>query len=806
MVFKPDNFTEQSQEILSRSQELVREFKHSQWDVEHIFLALLEIEEGSTYEILKNIKIDISDIRNRLIQLLNSLPKVTQFSNQIYATERAYTILERAKVEAKRLNDEFIASEHLLVSIIQENTGNISKIISEFKIDLEEIYKVLQKIRGSHRVTDSRAESRYQSLEKYSIDLTKLASEGKLDPVIGRDKEINRTMQTLIRRTKNNPVLIGGAGVGKTAIAEGLAQRIISDDVPDELKNRKVLAIDMGLMVAGSKFRGEFEERLKAVMDEITQSKGEIIPFIDEIHTVVGAGAAEGAIDASNMMKPALARGDLQVLGATTEKEYRKHIEKDSALERRFQPILIAEPSLEVATKMLYALRPRYESHHKIKVSDEAVESSVKLSQRYITDRLLPDKAVDLIDEAASKMRIDAQSMPGEIKTLESKIRQLENEEEACAQRGDYQQAADFRTERLKIQEKFQIHKSASQKDNDSPMIIKAEDIGSLVETWTGIPVSRLLENESSRLLKMENRLHERVVGQNTAIESVSEAVRRSRAGLSSPNRPIGSFIFLGPTGVGKTELARALAQYLFDDEQNMVRIDMSEYMEKHSVARLIGAPPGYVGFEEGGQLTNAVRRRPFRVVLLDEVEKAHPDIFNILLQILEDGRITDAQGKTVDFRNTIIIMTSNLGTSEENKEPVGFLRDASESSGFQLRSSIEEALKSTFKPEFLNRIDEFIIFEPLSESEILQIVDMMIDEVAQRTMEHKINIKFSKNSKIWLAKKGYDPQYGARPLRRAIQRYVENPLSKRILQGEFTNGDSISINSKKNELTISKC
>ena len=529
------------------------------------------------------------------------------------------------------------------------------------KVELESVYKALQGVRGSHRITDPRAEGRYRSLERYSVDLTQLARDGKLDPVIGRDVEVARAMQTLIRRTKNNPVLIGGAGVGKTAIAEGLAQRIVSGDVPDELEGRRVLALDMGAMVAGSKFRGEFEERLKAVLDEIKEAQGEIILFIDELHTVVGAGAAEGAIDASNMMKPALSRGELQAVGATTEAEYRNYIEKDAALERRFQPILVEEPDEETAVEMLHALRPRYEAHHKVSVTDSALEAAARLSKRYITDRLLPDKAVDLIDEAASKIRIDAQSMPGGLKEKEMKLRQLENEEEACAQKGDYERAAELRSERLRLQDQYDSEKAGLSKDGDREMTVDAEDIASLVASWTGIPVDRLLEGEAEKLLQMEERLHERVIGQDSAIKAVSDAVRRARAGLGDPNRPFGSFIFLGPTGVGKTKLARALAQYLFDDEQNMVRVDMSEYMEKHTVSRLIGAPPGYVGFDEGGQLTEAVRRRPFRVVLFDEIEKAHPDVFGILLQILEDGRLTDGHGRTVNFRNTLVIMTSNL-------------------------------------------------------------------------------------------------------------------------------------------------
>ncbi len=805
MVLKPDDFTEQAQEVIGRSQEIVRRYSHAQWDVEHMLYALLEREEGVPAEILRKLDVSVTKMRDRLNELLEQGPKVEYQSNQIFVSPRAAAALERAKQEAERLNDDFITSEHLLVAIVQEDSGDAATVLSEFSIELEKVYQALQGIRGGHRATDARAESRYQSLERFSVDLTELARDGKLDPVVGRDAEIARAMQTLIRRTKNNPVMIGGAGVGKTAIAEGLAQRIVADDVPDELKGRKVLALDMGAMVAGSKFRGEFEERLKAVLDEITESHGEIIPFIDEIHTVVGAGAAEGAIDASNMMKPALARGDLQVLGATTENEYRKYIEKDAALERRFQPIQVDEPDVETAIEMLHALRPRYEAHHKIKVSDGALDAAVRLSQRYITERLLPDKAVDLIDEAAAKIRIDSQSMPGGLKEMENQIRQLENEEEACAQRGDYERAAELRAERVRLQERYDVDRSVAVLEADFDTIVESEDIGSLVATWTGIPVDRLLESEADKLLHMEERLHERVVGQGTAIASVADAVRRARAGLSDPNRPIGSFIFLGPTGVGKTELARALAQYLFDDEQNMVRIDMSEYQEKHAVSRLVGAPPGYVGYEEGGQLTEAVRRRPFRVVLFDEVEKAHPDAFNMLLQILEDGRLTDGQGKTVDFRNTLIIMTSNLGTSEGSKEPLGFLRKAAEDSSVRMRSSVEDALKSTFRPEFLNRIDEIIIFEALTAEQIHGIVDLMIEEVRNRVAERRVSITLTEAAREWLANEGFDPVYGARPLRRAIQRFVENPLSKRILAGELLEGDEVLIDASEDGLTFEK-
>ena len=808
---RPERFTEQAREILAVSQGITSRYHHVQWDVEHILLALLEQEGGLTSQILGRLGANVEAVKKRVEDSLDRAPKATQESAQIYATPRIARLMDNAAREADRLKDDFISTEHLLIAIAAEGSGEAATILKEFGIDQEKIYRALQDIRGGHRVDSPTAESRYRSLEKYGRDLTELARQGKLDPVIGRDEEIKRVMQILTRRTKNNPVIIGEAGVGKTAIAEGLAQKIAAGDIPDSLKNRRVIALDMGALVAGSKFRGEFEERLKAVIDEVRQSSGEIILFIDELHTVVGAGAAEGAIDASNMLKPALARGELQCVGATTLDEYRQHIEKDKALERRLQPVFLSEPSVESTIEMLRGLRPRYEAHHKnIKIDDSALIAAVKLSQRYISDRFLPDKAIDLIDEAASKLRIDIESKPQNIKMMDEEIRHLQEEEESAAQRGDYQRAAELRSQKLQL-EPVRDEKEAewrSEKKIDS--VVDEETIAELVSKWTGVPVSRMLEGEAEKLIHMEERLHDRIVNQEEAVSAISEAIRRGRAGLKDPKRPVGSFIFLGPTGVGKTELAKALAQFLFDDEEAMIRLDMSEFGEKHTVSRLIGAPPGYVGYDEAGQLTEAVRRRPFRVILFDEIEKAHPDVSNILLQILEDGRLTDGHGRTVNFRETVVIMTSNLGMPE-------FTRQASRAIGFstpgdkqdkdemdRLRSSIESDLKKTFRPEFLNRIDDTIIFRPLTEEHLKKIVDLLILEVQKRLDERDIKLELSDEVKAWLLKKGYEPAYGARPLRRAIQRYVENPLSSRILQGEIKDGETVVVGVSGDVLSFS--
>jgi len=807
MVYKSDDFTEQAQEVLTVSQETVRLLKHSQWDVEHILLALIQIENGLPMKIMESLGVDLESMKQSIEEALGNSPQVAYDSSQVYASPRAIHLLEKSREEAERLKDEYIGTEHMLIAATLEREGETPEILREYGIDQEKIYTALQQIRGNARVTDQRAESKYRSLDKYGIDLTFLARNGKLDPVVGRDEEITRLMQTLARRTKNNPVIIGGAGVGKTAIAEGLAQWIVAETVPDILRDRRVVALDMGSIVAGAKFRGEFEERLKAVMDEVRQSKGETILFIDEIHNVVGAGGAEGAIDASNLMKPALARGELQAIGATTPDEYRRYIEKDSALERRFQPIWLEEPTAEASIEMLKAIKPRYEAHHKIKIEDEAMIAAVKLSTRYLTERHLPDKAIDLIDEAASKLRIDSQGVPKHLKQKEKRLQQLKHEEEAVSKKADFEQAANIKAERLKVEQEYQKAKGAWMLEKKLPTKVGANQIADLIAKWTGIPVSQLLEEETEKLLNMENRLHQRLVGQHQAVVEVSDAIRRSRVGMKDPRKPMASFIFLGPTGVGKTELARALAGFLFDDESSMIRIDMSEYMEKHAISRLIGAPPGYIGYDEGGQLTEAVRRRPFRVILFDEIEKAHPDVFNLMLQILEDGRLTDGHGRSVDFSNALIVMTSNLGTQGTDRPAMGFRKgdDSNEAMRQKQHEAIEEALKKTFRPEFLNRIDGTLIFDPLTPDEIHLIVDLMVVDINTRLADLGIIAELTTAAREWLSKEGFDPVFGARPLRRALQRFVENPLAKGILSGEFTKGSHVLVDMDDNKLAFTK-
>jgi ATP-dependent Clp protease ATP-binding subunit ClpC len=782
--------------VLAASQELVRTQRHSQWDVEHVLLALLQHPDGLAGQVLQRLNVDAAALRDKVAATLAKSPKLAYDVVQIYTTPRIVRMLETANAEADRLKDEYVSVEHLLIAIADEREGEAARILGEFGVDKERLYQALADVRGGARVDSPSAESRYGALDKYSIDLTEAAKQGKLDPVIGRENEIKRVMQILNRRTKNNPVIIGEPGTGKTAIAEGLAQRIAGDDVPENLRGKRLLALDMSALVAGSKFRGEFEERLKAVMDEIRRAEGEVIIFIDEVHQVVGAGAAEGAIDASTMMKPALARGDLHAIGATTPDEYRKYIEKDKALERRFAPVWIDQPSVEDTIAILRGLRPRYEEHHKAEITDEALEAAARLSERYLTERFLPDKAIDLIDEAASKKVIEAQGMTPELRELKRRLDDLSAQTDAAAQRQDYEEAARIKQEVLAFQQEYDQKRADWAQKEQISLRVDEHDIATLIASMTGIPASRMLEGEAEKLLHMEERLHERVVGQDAAVLAVSEALRRARAGLKDPRRPIGSFIFLGPTGVGKTHLARALAEYMFDDADAMIRMDMSEYGERHTVSRLIGAPPGYVGYEEAGGLTESVRRRPYSVVLFDEIEKAHPEVLNVLLQIMEDGRLTDGHGRTVNFRNAVIIMTSNLGTSAESRGTFGFVPDRAKSEGerTKARANIEEALRRFFRPEFLNRVDEVIIFEPLTQKELAPIVELMLEEVQERLTDRQITIEVTDAAKAALIEEGFDRLYGARPLRRVVERQVENALARRILAAEFAEGDTIVV------------
>ncbi len=846
-----DKLTVKAQEALQEAQRHATRLEHQTVDVEHVLVALLGQPEGIATAILKKLGADPAVIRRDLEKILNRLPKVSgSGTGQVYMSTRLQNVLNAAFDEASRMKDDYVSIEHILVAISDEKEGVAGKVLNKAGVTRDTIFKVLMDIRGSQRVTDQNPEEKYQALERYARDFNELARKGAFDPVIGRDDEIRRIMQVLSRRTKNNPCLIGDPGVGKTAIVEGLAQRIVNGDVPESLKNKRVIGLDMGALVAGSKYRGEFEDRLKAVLKEIQDAQGEIILFIDEIHTVVGAGAAEGAIDASNMLKPALARGELRCIGATTLDEYRKNIEKDPALERRFQPILIKEPTVEDTIAILRGLKERYELYHGVRIKDSAIVAAATLSDRYISDRFLPDKAVDLIDEAASRLRIELDSLPAEIDTLERRIMQLEierqslkdetdptakerlekldeeleklkesrdsmkahwstekeqikkiqairgrieelkNEEMTAQREGNLSRAAEIRYGRLvelnKELEQEQAKLGEIQKDRKMlKEEVDAEDVAEVVAKWTGIPVSRMMETEVQKLIRMEERLQQRVIGQEEAIRAVSSALRRARSGLADPNRPIGSFIFLGPTGVGKTELARALAEFMFDDEQNMIRIDMTEFMEKHSVARLIGAPPGYVGYEEGGYLTESVRRRPYSVILFDEIEKAHPDVFNILLQILDDGRLTDGQGRTVDFKNTVVIMTSNLGGQ--------WITDPSLSDG-ERKIRILDTLRTTFKPEFLNRIDDIIVFRSLTISDINRIIDIQIRLLNKRLAEKKLSIELTDEAKKQLAKAGYSATYGARPLKRSIQKMILDPLAVKLLEGGFTEGEHIVV------------
>ncbi|HBE78853.1 MAG TPA: ATP-dependent chaperone ClpB [Firmicutes bacterium] len=858
-----NHMTEKVQEALGTGQRMAVRLGHQQVDIEHLLTALLEQEDGLAGGIIEKVGGNPGDLLKRIRTELDRLPRVTvngssAYSEQVYITGRLNRLLAQAEDEAKRLNDEYISVEHLLLAMVDDG-GTTGRLFKEFHLNRDSLSKVLKEVRGGQRVTSANPEATYEALERYGRDLTKYASQGKLDPVIGRDDEIRRVIQVLSRRTKNNPVLIGEPGVGKTAIVEGLAQRIIRGDVPDGLKNKRVVSLDMGALIAGAKYRGEFEERLKAVLKEVQDSSGNIVLFIDELHTVVGAGKVEGAMDAGNLLKPMLARGELHCIGATTLDEYHKHIEKDAALERRFQTVLVDQPSVEDTISILRGLNERYEIHHGVRIKDTSLVAAAVLSNRYISDRFLPDKAIDLVDEAAAKLRTEIDSMPTELDEQLRRIMQLEIEREALKKETDTaskerlekleKELAELKSESDAVKVRWQAEKQGinrlrqlreeiestkaeieqaelqydlnraaelkygkltgldkklkaeeellSKKQGTSRLIkeeVDEEDIAEVVSRWTGIPITKLLEGEVQKLLHLEDELHKRVVGQDEAVTAVSEAVLRARSGLKDPNRPIGSFIFLGPTGVGKTELARTLAQFLFDDQSTMIRIDMSEYQEKHTVARLIGAPPGYVGYEEGGQLTEAVRRRPYAVILFDEIEKAHYDVFNLMLQILDDGRLTDGQGRTVDFKNTIVIMTSNIGSDRILDYKGSFAGESYE----KIKNTVLEEMRHHFRPEFLNRVDEVIVFHALSEEHLKEIVEIHLDTVRRRLAERHLTLELSDAAKTHLVQVGYEPNYGARPLKRAIQKELETSLGKLILQGEIRDGQKIKVDYEK--------
>jgi len=802
-------FTERAQKVLALAQEEAVRLGHRNIGTEHILLGLIREGDGIAAKALQALGLGLDRIQGEVESLIG---RGTEQPNNINYTPRAKKVIELSMDEARKLGHTYVGTEHILLGLIREGEGVAARVLNNLGVSLNKARQQVLQLLGnsetlsSHQQSPGAANVNTPTLDSLARDLTAVAREGGLDPVIGREKEIERVIQVLSRRTKNNPVLIGEPGVGKTAIAEGLAQRIVNNEIPETLRNKRVMTLDMGTVVAGTKYRGEFEDRLKKIMDEIRQA-GNIILFIDELHTLIGAGGAEGAIDASNILKPSLARGELQCIGATTLDEYRKYIEKDAALERRFQPIQVDEPSTDEAVQILYGLRDRYEAHHRVKITDEAIRQAVYLSDRYITDRFLPDKAIDLIDEAASKVRLQSYTVPPNLKDLEKKLEEVRKEKDAAVQSQEFEKAASLRDREQRLREELEKTKSEWQeKQGQTDSEVTTEDIASVVSSWTGIPVVKLKEEETERLLKMEEILHRRVIGQEDAVKSISRAIRRARAGLKDPKRPIGSFIFLGPTGVGKTELARALAESLFGSEDSMIRIDMSEYMEKHSTSRLVGAPPGYVGFDEGGQLTEKVRRKPYSVVLLDEIEKAHPEVFNILLQVLEDGRLTDSKGRTVDFRNTVIIMTSNVGADMIKKNTsLGFTTPNSTKQYDDMKDRVLGELKRSFRPEFLNRIDEIIVFHSLNEEHISQIVTLMANQLRDRLKEQGIDFILTDEAKKFLAKEGFDPAYGARPLRRSIQRNIEDRLSEELLLGNIKQGDTVTIDVEDGKIKVDK-
>jgi ATP-dependent Clp protease ATP-binding subunit ClpC len=805
-------FTERAQKVLALALEEAVRLGHKDIGTEHVLLGLIREGEGIAAKALQSLGLGLDKIQSEVESLIGRGTEQTGGNYTPNYTPRAKKVIELSMDEARKLGHTYVGTEHILLGLIREGEGIAARIMNNLGVSLNKARQQVLQLLGSsemmnaHQPSGGNPAANTPTLDSLARDLTAIAREGGLDPVIGRQKEIERVIQVLSRRTKNNPVLIGEPGVGKTAIAEGLAQKIVNNEIPETLRDKRVMTLDMGTVVAGTKYRGEFEDRLKKIMDEIRQA-GNIILFIDELHTLIGAGGAEGAIDASNILKPALARGELQCVGATTLDEYRKYIEKDAALERRFQPIQVDEPTVEDAIKILHGLRDRYEAHHRVKITDEAIEQAVKLSDRYITDRFLPDKAIDLIDEAASKVRLQSFTVPPNLKELEARLEEVRKEKDAAVQSQEFEEAAALRDQEQKLREELEkTKKDWKERQGKLNMEVTPEDIAHVVANWTGIPVVKLKEEETERLLKMEEILHDRVIGQDEAVKSISRAIRRARAGLKDPKRPIGSFIFLGPTGVGKTELARAVAEAMFGDEDAMIRIDMSEYMEKHSTARLVGAPPGYIGYDEGGQLTEKVRRKPYSVILLDEIEKAHPDVFNILLQVLDDGRLTDSKGRTVDFRNTVVIMTSNVGANMIKKNTtLGFTTGDTEKKYQDMKDKVMDELKKSFRPEFLNRIDEVIVFHSLEQEHIEQIVTLMTEELRKRLREQEIDFQLTDAAKKVLAKEGFDPAYGARPLRRAIQRHIEDKLSEELLKGTIHKGDTVTIDAEGDNLVVKR-